>query len=137
MVSFLFFSFLLIVTLISFLFDLVDIWSVGCIFGEMIRGQVIFPGSDRKMMKFFSKETIVISMFLCSDIDQWTKIIEQLGTPAREFLSRLQSTVRNYVENRPRYSGYPLDKLFPDQLFPSDSEQSKLTGLSSLLINFN
>ena len=27
---------------------LVDIWSVGCIFGEMIRGQVIFPGSDRE-----------------------------------------------------------------------------------------
>jgi hypothetical protein len=56
------------------------------------------------------------------DIDQWNKIIEQLGTPSREFLSRLQPTVRNYVENRPRYSGYPLDKLFPDQLFPPDSE---------------
>jgi c-Jun N-terminal kinase len=27
---------------------LVDIWSVGCIFGEIIRGQVIFPGSDRR-----------------------------------------------------------------------------------------
>lgn len=86
----------------------VDIWSVGCIFGEMIRGQVIFPGSDH--------------------IDQWNKIIEQLGTPSREFLCRLQPTVRNYVENRPKYAGYPLDKLFPDQLFPSDSEQSKLTA---------
>ncbi|CAF3822961.1 unnamed protein product [Rotaria sp. Silwood1] len=86
----------------------VDIWSVGCIFGEMIRGQVIFPGSDH--------------------IDQWNKIIEQLGTPSREFLSRLQPTVRNYVENRPKYSGYSLDRLFPDQLFPPDSEQSKLTA---------
>ena len=66
------------------------------------------------------------------DIDQWNKIIEQLGTPTREFLCRLQPTVRNYVENRPRYTGYPLDKLFPDQLFPTDSEQSKLTGLSLL-----
>jgi hypothetical protein len=27
------------------------------------------------------------------DIDQWNKIIEQLGTPAREFLCRLQPTV--------------------------------------------
>jgi c-Jun N-terminal kinase len=52
-----------------------------------------------------------------------------LGTPPRDFLCRLQPTVRNYVENRPRYSGYTLDKLFPDQLFPPDSEQSKLTGL--------
>lgn len=51
-----------------------------------------------------------------------------MGTPSREFLSRLQPTVRNYVENRPKYAGYSLDKLFPDQLFPADSEQSKLTG---------
>ena len=25
----------------------VDCWSVGCIFGEMIQGQVMFPGADR------------------------------------------------------------------------------------------
>lgn len=25
----------------------VDVWSIGCIFGEMIRGSVMFPGSDR------------------------------------------------------------------------------------------
>lgn len=36
---------------------------------------------------------------------------------------RLQPTVRNYVENRPRYSGYPFEKLFPDLLFPSDSSE--------------
>ena len=24
-----------------------DIWSVGCIFGEMLRGAVVFPGTDR------------------------------------------------------------------------------------------
>ncbi|CAF0992774.1 unnamed protein product, partial [Didymodactylos carnosus] len=86
-----------------------DIWSVGCIFGEMIRGQVFFPRSDH--------------------IDQWNKIIEQLGTPSREFSSRLQPTVRNYVENRPKCSGYSLERLFPDQLFLPDSEQRKLTAL--------
>ena len=46
----------------------------------MIRGQVIFAGSDH--------------------IDQWTKIVELLGTPAQPFMRRLQPTVRNYVENR-------------------------------------
>ncbi|XP_012250179.1 stress-activated protein kinase JNK isoform X3 [Bombus impatiens] len=81
----------------------VDIWSVGCIMGEMIRGGVLFPGTDH--------------------IDQWNKIIEQLGTPAQEFMQRLQPTVRNYVENRPRYPGYPFDRLFPDVLFPSDSSE--------------
>ena len=25
----------------------VDVWSVGCILGEMIRGSVMFPGTDR------------------------------------------------------------------------------------------
>jgi c-Jun N-terminal kinase len=53
----------------------------------------------------------------------------------REFWCRLQPTVRNYVENRPRYSGYSFDKLFLDQLFPLDSEQSKLTDLFLLLLS--
>ena len=35
----------------------VDLWSVGCIMGEMIRGGVLFPGTDH--------------------IDQWNKIIGQ------------------------------------------------------------
>lgn len=107
----------------------VDIWSVGCIMGEMIRGGVLFPGTDH--------------------IDQWNKIIgeyilnskkcfsrihffnlniififtEQLGTPSPTFMARLQPTVRNYVENRPRYQGYAFDRLFPDVLFPSDSNE--------------
>uniref|UniRef100_A0A182N8E2 Stress-activated protein kinase JNK n=2 Tax=Anopheles dirus TaxID=7168 RepID=A0A182N8E2_9DIPT len=81
----------------------VDIWSVGCIMGEMIRGGVLFPGTDH--------------------IDQWNKIIEQLGTPSQSFMARLQPTVRNYVENRPRYTGYPFDRLFPDVLFPTDSNE--------------
>lgn len=44
-------------------------------------------------------------------------------------MQRLQPTVRNYVENRPRYPGYPFDRLFPDVLFPSDSsEHNRLKG---------
>nr|CAD7197206.1 unnamed protein product [Timema douglasi] len=87
----------------------VDIWSVGCIMGEMIRGGVLFPGTDH--------------------IDQWNKIIEQLGTPSQDFMKRLQPTVRNYVENRPAYPGYSFERLFPDVLFPSDSsEHNKLKG---------
>lgn len=42
----------------------VDIWSVGCIMGEMIRGGVLFPGTDH--------------------IDQWNKII---GKSRRFFTS--------------------------------------------------
>uniref|UniRef100_A0A182VUU9 Stress-activated protein kinase JNK n=1 Tax=Anopheles minimus TaxID=112268 RepID=A0A182VUU9_9DIPT len=49
--------------------------------------------------------------------------VEQLGTPSQSFMARLQPTVRNYVENRPRYTGYPFDRLFPDVLFPTDSNE--------------
>ena len=49
------------------------------------------------------------------------------GTPHAEFMRRLQTTVRNYVENRPRFAGYNFERLFPDVLFPSDSsEHSRL-----------
>lgn len=81
----------------------VDIWSVGCIMAELIRASVMFPGTDH--------------------IDQWNKIIEHLGTPKREFMARLQTTVRNYVENRPRYVGMDFERLFPDLLFPPDSTE--------------
>uniref|UniRef100_A0A667Z4H2 Stress-activated protein kinase JNK n=1 Tax=Myripristis murdjan TaxID=586833 RepID=A0A667Z4H2_9TELE len=84
----------------------VDVWSVGCIVAEMIRGSVLFPGTDH--------------------IDQWNKVIEQLGTPSQEFLMKLNQSVRTYVENRPRYAGYSFEKLFPDVLFPADSEHNKL-----------
>ena len=33
--------------LMSLHFVSVDIWSVGCIMGEMIKGGVLFPGTDR------------------------------------------------------------------------------------------
>ncbi|KAI4816521.1 hypothetical protein KUCAC02_008845 [Chaenocephalus aceratus] len=98
----------------------VDLWSVGCIMGEMVRHKILFPGRDY--------------------IDQWNKVIEQLGTPLPEFMKKLQPTVRNYVENRPKYAGLTFPKLFPDCLFPADSENNKLKAsqardlLSKMLI---
>lgn len=41
---------------------------------------------------------------------------------------KLNQSVRTYVENRPRYAGYSFEKLFPDVLFPADSEHNKLKG---------
>ncbi|XP_043924874.1 mitogen-activated protein kinase 9 isoform X2 [Protopterus annectens] len=84
----------------------VDIWSVGCIMAEMVLHKVLFLGRDY--------------------IDQWNKVIEQLGTPSPEFMKKLQPTVRNYVENRPKYPGVKFEDLFPDWIFPSESERDKL-----------
>ena len=64
-----------------------DIWSVGCIMGEMIRGGVLFPGTDH--------------------IDQWNKIIEQvsdyfiwIGKAEPVFVMRL-ATVQLSIVKRP------------------------------------
>ncbi|XP_062358341.1 mitogen-activated protein kinase 9 isoform X9 [Cinclus cinclus] len=84
----------------------VDIWSVGCIMAEMVLHKVLFPGRDY--------------------IDQWNKVIEQLGTPSADFMKKLQPTVRNYVENRPKYPGIKFEELFPDWIFPSESDRDKL-----------
>lgn len=84
----------------------VDIWSVGCIMGEMIKGSVIFQGTDH--------------------IDQWNKVIEILGTPSLEFMNRLMETVRNYVMNKPQFPGVSFNELFPDWAFPSETEHDKI-----------
>lgn len=84
----------------------VDIWSIGCIFGEMVRGQVLFPGSDH--------------------IDQWNKIIETLGSPTPEFVNRLQPAVSNYVRTRPHYRGMSFSRLFPDGCFPAEAGGSRV-----------
>ncbi|RXN01605.1 Mitogen-activated protein kinase 8B [Acipenser ruthenus] len=71
-------------------------------------------------------QDVIFLNWLTLDIDQWNKVIEQLGTPSQEFLMKLNQSVRTYVENRPRYAGYTFEKLFPDVLFPADSEHNKL-----------
>lgn len=59
--------------------DNVDIWSVGCIMGEMIRGGVLFPGTDH--------------------IDQWNKIIGKISLHSSFFLSSILfiSVSRYYI----------------------------------------
>lgn len=104
----------------------VDIWSIGCIMAEMILKQVLFPGTDH--------------------IDQWNQIIcefhfrfptacfsiiffrcfyslAKLGTPSESFLSKLEPNVRYYVENCIQYPGNNFETLFPDNVFPSDSNE--------------
>uniref|UniRef100_A0A4W3GXF0 Stress-activated protein kinase JNK n=1 Tax=Callorhinchus milii TaxID=7868 RepID=A0A4W3GXF0_CALMI len=77
--------------------------------------------------RYYRAPEVILGMgYKENDIDQWNKVIEQLGTPASEFMKKLQPTVRTYVENRPKYAGYSFEKLFPDVLFPADSEHNKL-----------
>uniref|UniRef100_A0A8C5D0U9 Stress-activated protein kinase JNK n=1 Tax=Gadus morhua TaxID=8049 RepID=A0A8C5D0U9_GADMO len=91
--------------------------------------------------RYYRAPEVILGMgYKENDIDQWNKVIEQLGTPQAEFMKKLQPTVRNYVENRPKYAGLTFPKLFPDCLFPADSEHNKLKAsqardlLSKMLI---
>lgn len=45
-----FFSLICMPFTFYFILVSVDMWSVGCIFGEMIRGTVLFPGTDRILL---------------------------------------------------------------------------------------
>ncbi|KAA0719819.1 Mitogen-activated protein kinase 10 [Triplophysa tibetana] len=91
--------------------------------------------------RYYRAPEVILGMgYKENDIDQWNKVIEQLGTPSPDFMKKLQPTVRNYVENRPKYAGLTFPKLFPDCLFPADSEHNKLKAsqardlLSKMLI---
>lgn len=39
----------------------VDMWSVGCIFGELVRGTVLFPGIDRILLSLSQSGGVTIS----------------------------------------------------------------------------
>lgn len=57
----------------------VDMWSVGCIFAEMLRGTPLFPGENH--------------------IHQFTIITQVLGNPPQEVVERVYSrNVRVYVK---------------------------------------
>jgi len=61
----------------------VDLWSVGCIFGEMSSGRPLFPGT--------------------SDADQLTKIFTTLGTPSEESWP----TMVDLPEYKPDFEQHP------------------------------
>jgi c-Jun N-terminal kinase len=84
----------------------VDIWAVGCIFAEMVRGEILLQGRDY--------------------IDQWNKVCQVLGTPPKEFFRQLQPSVRMYCETQQRFPGKTWTELFPDDSFPNETPEDKI-----------
>lgn len=82
----------------------VDIWSVGCIFAEMVNGRPLFPGT--------------------SDADQLFKIFEILGTPSLESWPGMKE-LSEYKENFPQFPGSSLQEICPTL----DEEGINLLGL--------
>eukprot|EP01132_Coremiostelium_polycephalum_P004859 gene4859-6056_t len=71
----------------------VDIWSVGCIFGEMLNKKALFPGD--------------------CEIDQIYRIFRILGTPNESNWPGVTS-LPDYVQTFPNWPGQCLSKTFPN-----------------------
>eukprot|EP01135_Chromosphaera_perkinsii_P001291 Nk52_evm18s164 gene=Nk52_evmTU18s164 len=73
----------------------IDMWSVGCIFAELIGRKALFPGRDY--------------------IHQLNLITDLLGTPDPSTLDGIGSDqARRYVEGMPRKPKVPLASIFPE-----------------------
>ena len=71
-----------------------DMWSVGCIFGELLNGKPMFPGT--------------------STLNQLNKILEVTGKPNKEDILSIQSELaQNMLENINNIKQKNLKSLFP------------------------
>ncbi|KAL1924706.1 uncharacterized protein VTP21DRAFT_4360 [Calcarisporiella thermophila] len=72
----------------------IDIWSVGCIFAELLGGRTLFKGRDY--------------------VDQLNQILGVLGKPDDETIARVGSNrVRNYLKGLPNTQKVPFARIYP------------------------
>lgn len=72
----------------------IDVWSIGCIFAELMLGRPLFKGKDY--------------------VDQLNKILDVLGTPEEDVINRIGSDkAQLYIRSLPVKKAIPLWKLLP------------------------
>ena len=75
--------------------SLVDVWSVGCIFAELLGGKPLFPGRDY--------------------VHQLNLILGILGNPKEEVISRIGSErAQQYVRSLPVMPRIPFYSIYPN-----------------------
>ena len=86
---------------------MIDVWSNGCVIGEMVLGQPMFPGE--------------------SGVDQLVEIIKILGTPTREQILAMN----------PNYTEFKFPQIKPHtcaRLFKNKAPPEAIDFISSLLV---
>ncbi|XP_039070957.1 mitogen-activated protein kinase homolog MMK1-like [Hibiscus syriacus] len=71
----------------------IDVWSVGCIFMELMDRQPLFPGRDH--------------------VHQLRLLIELIGTPSEDELGCLNENARRYIQQLPVYHRQSFTEKFP------------------------
>jgi len=101
----------------------VDMWSVGCIFGELLQMQKdncstvwkrgpLFPGDS--CFPLSPKRSKKKNAIYQSHFDQIRVIFEVLGTPTKEEIAALDDKqARAYLEDLPKMGGQDLTEMFP------------------------
>ncbi|KAH7927833.1 Pkinase-domain-containing protein [Leucogyrophana mollusca] len=85
----------------------IDVWSIGCIFAELLQGRPMFKGRDY--------------------VDQLNKILEVLGTPEESVIHRIGSDkAQAYVRSLPYKKAVPLRRLLPAADFQALDLLSKM-----------
>ncbi|PFX24718.1 mitogen-activated protein kinase 7-like [Stylophora pistillata] len=75
--------------------EAIDMWSVGCIFAEMLGRKHLFPGTNY--------------------LNQLQLILSVVGTPSESFIERMGAErVKTYLQRLPRKEPVPLEKLYPE-----------------------
>ena len=87
----------------------IDMWSVGCIFAEMLARRHLFPGKNY--------------------LNQLQLILSVVGTPSKEYIQNVGTErVRTYLQNLPERQAVDLSVLFPE------ATESALDFLNQLLV---
>ncbi|KAI6044306.1 Pkinase-domain-containing protein [Pisolithus marmoratus] len=91
----------------------VDVWSIGCIFAELLLGRPLFKGKDY--------------------VDQLNKIFDVLGTPEETVIQRIGSDkAQTYVRTLPIRQPVPFSRLLP-----AADYQGKALDLLQKMLSFD
>lgn len=91
----------------------VDVWAVGCVMAELV-GNVQRNGTVAHQPMFRGQNLV----------DQWGQIVGRLGTPGEGFIGRLTAEDQHILRQQPVYCPMAWTSLFPDILFPEDSDEA-------------